>query len=405
MLPRKGRRKACRPEEGVPRSRHGMLPQKRTEASDTEDGRGNFRVRVIGGGSSPSAALREEDSRGLQIGLRIGTTTARTAVPDEDYDEEEPVRLEAEDTEPPVKARDMSEVEPAVAAPAAPPRGKKQRKWDLKSWTVGMAIGSCVIAATAVVAQLAARKAPAATVQAPVVAAPVDPYRQEVDYLVNHVATLLPEAEDLLQRYATAKSPAEVLPLVRHAEAVGARLTAKWKPWEGSLLAPGEKIENIVEYKAAWPSMLLRGKKGNFEDFEFQFVREDGVLKIDWEASEGMGDCSVVDLEQGFKAENATVRVKVTPSSFYTPMFPESGFRSYQLSDLTRYEFVWAFAPVGSPEAEFLSKALDEDSKILSKRELEERVVRVTLKLNGPMAAGTKIFLVTGVLHKGWVTP
>ena len=60
---------------------------------------------------------------------------------------------------------------------------------------------------------------------------------------------------------------------------------------------------------------------------------------------------------------------------------------------------------MGSPEAEFLSKELDEDSRILSKREREERVARLTLKLNGPMAAGSKIFLVTGVLHKGWVTP
>src|SRR5689334_17427484 len=77
---------------------HGMLPQKRTEASDTEDGRGNFRVRVIGGGSAQAATLREEDSRGLQIGLRIGTNTARTSVPDEE-DEEEAVRLEAEDAE------------------------------------------------------------------------------------------------------------------------------------------------------------------------------------------------------------------------------------------------------------------------------------------------------------------
>lgn len=381
-----------------------MLPQKRTEASDTDDGRGNFRVRVIGGGSAQSATLREEDSRGLQIGLRIGTNTARTSVPDEE-DEEEPVRLEAEDAEPRVKARDMSEVEPA--APAAPWRGKKKRgKWDLKTWTVGMAIGSCAVAAAAVVTQLVVRKAPAAPVEAPVVQAPVDPHRQEVDYLVSHTATLLPEAEELLQRYAAAKSPAEVLPLVRHADTVASRLAAKWKPWgEGPALATGEEVENIVEYKAAWPSLLLRGKKSNFDPFEFQFVRENGVLKIDWEASEGMGDCNMTDLQEGFKADNATVRVKVVPSNFYTPLFPESGFRSYQLSDLTRYEFVWAFAPLGSPEALVLSQALDEDSKIISKRERNERVARLTLKLSGPKAEGAKIFLITGVLHQGWVTP
>lgn len=381
-----------------------MLPQKRTEASDTEDGRGNFRVRVIGGGSTSAATLREEDSRGLQIGLRIGTSSARTTVADEE-DEEEAVRLEAEDAEPPVKARDMSELGPAEAQ--VPWRHKKRGRWNLKSWTVGMSIGSCAVAAIAVVAQLVARKAPAAApVQAPVVEEPVNPHKQEVDYLVNHVGTLVPEAESLLQRYAAAKSPAEVLPLIRRADSVGPKLTAKWKPWgEGPALASSEKVENIVEYTTEWPSLLLRGKKSNFDPFELQFVREQGVLKIDWEASEGMGDCSVADLQGGFMADNATVRAKITPANFYTPAFPEGGFRSYQLSDFSRYDFVWAFAPVGSPEAEFLSEALDEDSKILSRRDQDQKVVPLTLKLSGPKAEGVKIFLITGILHKGWVTP
>jgi hypothetical protein len=357
---------------------------------------------VIGGGQSSSAAMREDDPRsGLQIGLRIGAATARTVVPDDEEDEEPVRRLEAEDAEPPVKARDMSEVGPAEARA---PR-KRGKRWNLKNWTLGMAIGSCVVAAVAVFAQLMARSAPAASANdTPAAAAPMDPHRQEIDYLVSHVGTLVPEAEELLQRYAAAKSPADVLPLIRNAGTVGPRLAARWKPWgEGPVLAYGEKVENTVEYKAAWPSILFRGKKSNFDPFELHFVREAGVLKIDWEASEGMGDCSIKDLQDGFKAENAVVRAKVTSSNFYTPLYPESGFRSYQLSDFSRYDFVWAFAPLNSPEAAFLSEALDEDSKIL--KDKKNKMAMVTLKLSGPKAQGAKIYLVTGVLHKGWVTP
>lgn len=380
-----------------------MLPQKRTETSDTEDGRGNFRVRVIGGGSSSAAAMREEDPRsGLQIGLRIGSTTARTSVPDDEEDEEPVRRLEADDVEPPVKARDMSEVGPAEPRTSSKP-GKK--RWNLKNWTIGMSVGSCLVAAIAVVAQLVGRSAPAASAaEIPVAPASVDPHKQEIDYLVTHYATLVPEAEELLQKYAAAKSPADILPLIRNAGTVGPRMTPRWKPWgEGTPLAYGEKLENIVEYKAAWPSLLLRGKKSNFDPFELHFVREAGALKIDWEASEGMGDCSIQELQGGFKAENAIVRAKVTASKFYTPLFPESGYRSYQLSDFSRYDFVWAFAPLNSPEAAVLSEALDENSKIL--KDKKSKVATVTLKLSGPKAEGAKIFLITGVLHKGWVTP
>jgi hypothetical protein len=181
-------------------------------------------------------------------------------------------------------------------------------------------------------------------------------------------------------------------------------MTARWKPWGGgAALASGEEVKNFIEHKTAWPSLVMEGKKGDFTAFDVHFVREAGLLKIDWEASEGVGDCSVLDLREGFKADNSVVRVKVVASNFYTTMFPESEFRSYQLSDSSRYEFVWAFAPIGSPEAEFLSKVLNEDSMIL--RDEDSKVVPLTLKLSGPKAAGVKIFLITGILQKGWVTP
>lgn len=388
-----------------------MLPQKRTEASDTEDGRGNFRVRVIGGGQSSGAGLREDDPRsGLQIGLRIGSASARTSVPDEEEDEEPVRRLGAEDADDlPVKAREMSEMEPSEPQLHVPRRRKKRwdlKSWDLKNWTAVMAVGSCVVAAFAVVAQLRTRAAPkddpAETALAGTPA--IEPQKAELDYLVNNVGTLTPEAEGLLRRYAAAKSPAEILPLVRKAAVVGPKLNAKWKPWgEGEMFASADKLETIVEYRTDWPSFMVRGKKSNLDPFEFHFVREAGVLKIDWEASEGMGDCSISDLKSGTPVDNAVVRAKVIPSNFYTPVFPESGFRSYQLSDSSRYEFVWAFAPIGSPEAEFLSNALNEDSSIL--RDEDSKVVPLTLKLSGPKAAGVKIFLITGILQKGWVTP
>jgi hypothetical protein len=297
----------------------------------------------------------------------------------------------------------MSELE--SAEPQAPGRRKEKARWNLKNWTMGMAVLSCVVAVFAVVAQLMARSTPAeAPSEAPVAGPLVDPHKQELDYVVNHIGTLVPEAESLLKRYAAAKSPAEVLPLIRNAGTVGPRMTPRWKSWgEGPALASGEAIDNIIEYKTAWPSLLLKGKRSNFDPFEFHFVREAGVLKIDWEASEGMGDCSVVELRAGFKADNSVVRVKVTPSNFYTPVFPESGFRSYQLSDSSRYEFVWAFAPLGSPEAAFLSEMLNEDSRILKNK--GSKVVALTLKLSGPKSEGAKIFLINEVLHKGWVTP
>ena len=375
-----------------------MLPQKRIEPGDGEDGRGGLRVRVIGGGAAPPAAWREEAGGGIEIGLRIGQGSSRPAGSGES--DEEPVRLGMEEAVGPVKARDMSELDPAGPLPPS----RREKRHNLKLWTLGMAIGSCAVAAVAVIAHLSTRKAPATagSAQEAVPQAPRDRDAEELDYLVSHTGTLFPAALELLDQYAAATSIAEVLPLLRNPDKIRDKLEKKWRPWGTKpTFAIGMEIEQLVDSKSTWPSLLLKGKDGNFAPFEVQVVRVDGVLKIDWEATQGFGDVSIAELQAGTRVDNSIVRAKVSPSQFFTSEFPEKTHRSYQLTDLSGNDFVWAFVPRESAQASFLKSHLYENSRFLP----VDKAVPVTLKLTGPAANGQKVFLITEILHKGWITP
>ncbi|WP_035611576.1 hypothetical protein [Haloferula sp. BvORR071] len=375
-----------------------MLPQKRIEAQDGEDGHGGLKVRVIGGGAASPAGEREV--RNLEIGLRIGGGTARKLVRDEPEDEGPVHRLEAGDMMDPVQARDMSEVGPAEPRVS---RSQAKRR-NITRWTVGMGIGTCALVAVAVVAQLKGRNAQSASPQvAPVeIQAKLDPRAEERAYWLNNFESLFPQAVELLKRYAAAKSADEVLPLIRHADRVHDQVLANWRPWgSDEFLAYGTKVSNFIEDNPAWESLTLVGKKGNFEPFEVKIVREGSELKVDWEATCGEGDFTVAQLHAGSKAKDSLVRVKVSPAKLFTPDYPEADYYSYQLTDLTGEDFVWAFVPKSSPEAEFLRKDLDENSRILS----AAKSVPLILKVTGPHAPGVNVFLITEVLHKGWVTP
>ncbi|WP_367870147.1 hypothetical protein [Luteolibacter sp. Populi] len=375
-----------------------MLPQKRIEARDGEDGRGGLRVRVIGGGAAPPPAWREEADGGIEIGLRIGQGSSRPGA--SEVADEDPVRLGTEEAVPPVKARDMNEVGPA--GPLPPSRREKRR--NLKFWTLGMAVGSCVLAVVAVIAHLATRNATAtaAATLDTVPEAPQDRHVEELNYLLSHTGTLFPAAMEVLDKYAAATSTAEVLPLLRNPDKIRDKLEKKWRPWRTKpIYAVGQEIGQFVDSESAWPSLVLKGQNGDFEAFEIRVVRVDGGLKIDWEASQGLGDVSVAELQAGAKADKVIVRAKISPAQFFTPEFPESAYRSYQLTDLSGYDFVWAFVPQESAEASFLQSVLSENSRFLP----VDKASAITLKLTGPPAGGQKAFLITEILHKGWVSP
>lgn len=333
------------------------------------------------------------------MGLRIGSghTKHRAAA-----SSGQPVhRLGAEDEEAPLQAKPMSEVGPAE--PRVSSREERARK-GLARWTGWMAVATCVavVAAVAGLMRASIGKTPIAASTPGYVFEKEQQLDREEEYLLVHSGELIHQAEKLLERYAAATSLEEVLPLVRDAEQVKERMTRLWKPWgTDPMLAPGEKIEGFMIEESARPGISLKGNKGDFSHFNMVFVLEGERLKLDWEASHGMGEVQLAELLEGAAAEDRVVRGIIQPTEFYTQAFPESRFRSFRLLDAGGDLFIWVFAPLDSTVASMLKTEFNEGSLLLEK----SVQIPATVRLSGTGGSSGKCYEITEMLHKGWVRP
>ena len=376
-----------------------MLPERKRDLAGSEGGRGGFEVRVIGGSAPAAVELTEQNRSGVEVGVVIGTSNPRgrrQLLP-----EDGPVlRLEVEDQGDQVKARSMSEVGPAV-----PREGSRKKKRDrLHQVTLWMAGGVCGIAIVAVGALLARRGAdspkPQVASQAP--AAPVDTATLERDRFVSDSAQLLAESENLIRRFAAAKTPEEGLPLLRDAERVKPVFLRQWKTWSAEpAFADGQTFEWEVDTSGVRPMIVISGMKGDFTPFRATFVRQGDKMLLDWEATTGAGDLSVSDLAEGKEASDAVLRAVVSPTAFFTPDFPEARYASYRLSSASGEAVAWAYVEHGSPAAKALHLELNEGSFLMQKNSK----IFFTLKVKGPARPGSNQYLITEMLHKGWVSP
>jgi hypothetical protein len=333
------------------------------------------------------------------MGLRIGSGESKqrsAASPGQ------PVhRLGAADEEAPLQVRPMSEAGPAE--PQVSSREERARK-GLARWTGWMAVGTCVAVVAAVTGLMLAGKGKVSN------AADNPGYvfekEQQLDrkqeYFLVHSGELTKQAEKLLERYAAATSVEQVLPLVRDAEQVKERMARLWKPWgTDPMLAAGEKIESFVLEESSRAAISLKGSKGDFSPFDMVFIREGEGLKLDWEASHGIGEVQVAELLEGAAAEDRVVRGIIQPTEFYTQAFPESRFRSFRLVDAGGDLFVWVFAPLDSTVASVLKTEFNEGSLLLEK----SVQIPATVRLSGTGGSSGKCYEITEMLHKGWVRP
>lgn len=378
-----------------------MLPHKKTHAQEPSGSRRGFEVRVIGGGTPAAAGVGPIAERGIEVGVVIGGGTSReNPAWDDDYDDAPVQRLEAEfeDNEP-LKAKAMSE-----AGPAVPRVGSRQKQERIQRMTLWMSLGAVVITVAAVGGVLAWTRSAAPVEQTAETAVPApvpEAAETEAAYFVDHADSLMKEAEGILFKYATAKSVEQVLPLIRDASEVEGMLRQHWQPWnETDFLRTGELNPSVV-LEGLRPVVAITGSKRDYSKFEAIFVREKGKLLLDWAATEGMGDLQVSQLAEGIPAKDATVRVTLQPSDFYTPDMPEGQFRCYKVNDAANAYLAWAYVSVDSPMIGTLKDAFNEGSVLMEKNSR----LHFTLKLDGPCRPGSNQYLVTEMLHKGWVSP
>lgn len=218
----------------------------------------------------------------------------------------------------------------------------------------------------------------------------------------NRLLTMQDNAIHLFQRFAAAASAAEVLPLVRDAQALAPLIRANHRPLMASnqSIAPDGTTWKVVDNDGT-PFGLLEGILPDFSKFSAYCVISNKHLLVDWLASTAYGTATFEELEQN-QGNPAEIRGTIIPSDFFTGAFPEDKFQCYQLFSPNKKKSIWCYAHRGESLDESLRQLVAEE-KILN---LTPQQKKVTLQLDhAPFGALPNQWLVIRMLHKEWLAP
>jgi len=209
-------------------------------------------------------------------------------------------------------------------------------------------------------------------------------------------------ARSLLATFAVATTPEAVLPLIRDAPRLTRRLTQDWQPWQvPANWLPARNATWQISAEGGKNHGCLSGHKPDFTPYQVFFVREGQALRIDWEATEGLGDATFAMLAKG-RGTGGIIRTYATPENFYSLVFPESKFHSYKLLAADREQVVWGYVKSDDPAAAALLKVF-ESARNDGDPPKEQAV---TLRLAPPPAGTQKNqWLIGEMLHIDWVSP
>jgi hypothetical protein len=220
--------------------------------------------------------------------------------------------------------------------------------------------------------------------------------------LIEQLLNLQPQAGDLFKKYMTAataddlatvvRDPQSIIPLIPENER-SVLISARWSPSEGAGW-------NVLPANGK-PFGILSGTYPDFSKFNACFVIEENQLRLDWKATSGYGTATFDELAAN-QGDPAEIRASITPSDYYSPVFPETEFRSYQLFSPDNTKAVWCYARRGSAVAESLD-GLFSSGTILKAATTPQRV---TVRLErGPEGALQNQWLVAEILHEDWISP
>jgi hypothetical protein len=210
------------------------------------------------------------------------------------------------------------------------------------------------------------------------------------------------EAERIYQTWLTATSKDQISDLIRNPEDVLPRIA-------GDAL-PGLATDDALPDRGmTWNAFergglvfgMLEGALPDHTTFSAYFVIEDGMLRMDWEATIAHGSADFASLARR-EGDASEIRGWVKPSDFYTLAFPEARYQSYQLLSPDQHASLWVYAPLNDPAHRQLSGEF-EGGGILSGTPQPKKF---TLRLDaGPEEALPNQWTIVELLHKDWIAP
>jgi hypothetical protein len=146
---------------------------------------------------------------------------------------------------------------------------------------------------------------------------------------------------------------------------------------------------------------VMSGYRPDFEVFRVYFVREEGAIRIDWEASTGVSETGFAELAKG-RGNGGLVRVWARKGEFHTLNFPEEKFRALELFSPDEETLLWGYAARGGVADEALGEIFD-DGLILT---ADATTVPVTLRIEAaPPGSLPNQWIISEFLFPEWVNP
>ena len=182
----------------------------------------------------------------------------------------------------------------------------------------------------------------------------------------------------------------------------GAESLARMQGWNAKMgRKAAVKEDGVIGLMAASIGdhgyLLMSGLRDDYSNYVAYFVQVDGELLLDWEATEGYSDLLPKEFIKLGESE-VQARMLVSPSSFYSQIFPESEYLSVLLTHLDQEHYLWGYVRRDASDFELLSSYLSSPVTVVT-------AGRLILKLaKGPDEALSNQVEITGVTGIDWLT-
>jgi hypothetical protein len=90
--------------------------------------------------------------------------------------------------------------------------------------------------------------------------------------------------------------------------------------------------------------VIMTGVRDDYSPLMAYFVKEDGRMVLDWEASEGYSEVLIDEVDALRDGKPRMMRGVIGLSNFYTDVYPEKDYRCYTLHHDDPGEWLWAYA-------------------------------------------------------------
>ena len=319
------------------------------------------------------------------------------------------VRLDAVIASPPKIPRQNS-FKPMAAVEHDSARHGESREWGRApkhslTWILGSGIGISAVVVFSLMMLPRINQSNAAGPRPGQIGLVVDTDEPPPDGIeaLNAMVALRPQADALFTRFALASNPAEILKSVRDPGLVAPLLEQASLPLisDADWTLPADTHWGAFE-NAGRVFGLLDGPLPDFSRFRAYLVLDDGgQLRVDWKATTAYGSADFEQLSGG-SGDPSEIRAWISPSGFYTAVFPESDFQSFQLIAPDQEKSVWCYTRRGDPADLELSNPFME-GEIL---DAASQTIRVTVRLTrGPADSLPNQWLLEELLHHEWITP